>query len=176
MQVTKKSRLARFTILAFFMSMVLWAGSVADAHAADIQEPASKEYQENNAAQKDEKYKSVVKAVFCAGTKGALGIENAKGAVKWSVVDKDILQIVKKTNKICKVKALKEGKTSVRASAGGNVCKPALQCGGYCEWKEILHRRHAGKRFYISEHGQKTNLLCNPWHGEPGVNAAVYSL
>lgn len=46
-----------------------------------------------------------------------MGIENAEGAVKWSVGDKKILRIVKKTNKICDVRALKDGKTTVRAAA-----------------------------------------------------------
>ncbi len=81
----------------------------------NTQEPVSGESQEDDTGQ--EKEKSVVKAVFCAGSKGTLGIENARGAVKWSVGDKDILQIVKKTNKICRVRALKDGKTYVRATA-----------------------------------------------------------
>lgn len=115
MQITRRNRLARYIVLTLCIVMVLCTGSVPDIHAAAGQEPASGEPREDGTGQEGEK--SVVKAVFCAGAKGTLGIENAEGSVKWSVDDGDILQIVKKTNKICRVKALKDGKTTVRASA-----------------------------------------------------------
>lgn len=88
-----------------------------DAGAADENYTGMDDEEDRENDNEEKQETSVAKAVFCSGTKGRLLVENAKGAVTWSVGDKDILQIVKKTNKTCKIKALKDGKTIVRASA-----------------------------------------------------------
>jgi len=119
MQITKKNNLFRCIILVLCMSMVFCTGSVAYVHAAadqePVQEPASEETLEDETEQTERKTEA--KIVMCAGKKENLFIENAKGSVKWSVGNKKILQILKQTNKKCRVKALKDGKTYVKASA-----------------------------------------------------------
>lgn len=129
----KKNRWIRAIALILCLSMLFCTENPIAARAEETSETASGTDQENGAEpaeapadtgqenetenKKDQKKKVVVKGVFCTGSNWYMHIDDAKGTVKWTVGDKKILKIVKKSNKECTVKALRDGKTYVRANA-----------------------------------------------------------
>lgn len=129
----KRNRWLRAVALVLCLSMLFCTEQPVNAQAEKTSEAVGEADQGNDAehmetpgdtgqendtgGKKDQKEKVVVKAVFCAGHNWWLHVNDAKGKVKWTVGDKKILKIVKKSNEECTVKALKDGKTYVRATA-----------------------------------------------------------
>ena len=96
------------------MTSVQAGTSRLEKQALKIHEKVSQELERwTNEVEKSSTFSDVLRA----GKECCFCLLDAKGSVKWSVSDKSVLKIVKKSGNQCVVRALKEGKAVVKASA-----------------------------------------------------------
>ncbi len=123
-----KDRFKKYTLWMLCMAISLLICNTAVIQAASDQTTASEETltddeQEDTIPEEQpepETKKTTYNAVMRAGKEGTFHMNNPSGKVTWSVGNKKLLQVIKKSNKECKVKALKDGNTYIKASDKNN--------------------------------------------------------